>query len=61
MIRQFGSEFINTLFVIVESLTSQIGLLGFNSAIKREFYRNIQMTAYVIWNHYLMDFAYYTF
>jgi len=61
MMRQFGSEFINALFVIVESLTPQIGLLEFNSAIKREFYRGILMTPYVIWNHYLTDFAYYTF
>jgi len=61
MMRQFGSEFINALFVIVESLTPQIGLLEFNIAIKREFCCRILMTPYVIWNHYLMDFAYYTF
>jgi len=49
-----GSEFI----VIVESLTPEIGLLEFNSAIEREFYHRILMTPYVLWNHYLMDFAY---
>lgn len=59
--KQYGSEFINALFVIVESLTPQIGLLEFNSAIKREFYHRILMTPYVIRNQYLMDFAYYTF
>lgn len=61
MMRQYESEFINVLFVIVESLTPQIGLLEFNSAIKREFCHRILMTQYVIWNHYLMDFAFYTF
>ena len=33
--RQSGSEFINALFVIVESFTSQICLLEFKSAIDR--------------------------
>jgi len=57
---QYVSEFINVLFVIVESLTPQIGLLEFNSASKREFCHRILTTPCVIWNHYLMDFAYYT-
>jgi hypothetical protein len=61
MMRQYVSEFINVLFVIVESFTPQIGLLEFNSAIKREFSHTILMTPYVIWNNYLMEFAYYTF
>jgi hypothetical protein len=60
MMKQCGSEFINALFVIVESLTPQIGLPEFNSAIKIEFCRRILMTPCVIWNHYLMDFACYT-